>query len=294
MDLVASVSRSSGLEKDGDTLKDYKIQEEYLQFVEEKLAKLGPLADVERTDKRRNEEENILILFRKLREGVSSSNRQDAFALQVYEMSLFLSAIFESSKQLNSVIPQLAPLYQSTSSHPQSCRLAATLVSLVHYLVDSYPLQGVYQQHLDSIPSSFFPASSEAWKWMSALSKALRTHNYIGFEALSRSEAISSFCKDDGKMGVLAKPALLTTIEALRRKSRDTTWTILRSSYREWSCQPDYDVTRDWLERCLALRSVLDTAKDVSVEAWLRCREKEGHVRPKDGVEGRWLVYRQK
>ncbi|KAF8882027.1 hypothetical protein CPB84DRAFT_225698 [Gymnopilus junonius] len=37
MNLMASVSRSSGLEKDGDDLKNYNAQEEYRRFIQEKV-----------------------------------------------------------------------------------------------------------------------------------------------------------------------------------------------------------------------------------------------------------------
>ncbi|KAF9491774.1 hypothetical protein BDN71DRAFT_1497854 [Pleurotus eryngii] len=288
MELIASVSRSSGLEKDGDTLKDFKIQDDYLHFILKKVAQLSPLGNAERTDKRRNEEENVLILFRKLREGISSSNRQDAFTLNVYETSLFMAAIFDSQKQLNSIVPQLPSLHDSVS-------ITAHLISLVHYLTDQYPRQGVFQQHLDLLPSSFLPRDSEARKWITSVSTSLRTHNYVKFAELTHPDAFLHFVvgEADPSSSVnysAARLALQAVVDSLRRRSRDDTWSILRASYREWSCQDGCDWTRTWLEKCLVLRSVSPRGQNMTAEQWLEGHAKDGHVRPKEGIEGRWIV----
>ncbi|EAU86223.2 hypothetical protein CC1G_03434 [Coprinopsis cinerea okayama7 len=66
MELMASVSRSSGLERDGDDLKNYNIQQEYREFIQGKLdgfSKRYPL-EIRSADKQRIEaQENLLILF---------------------------------------------------------------------------------------------------------------------------------------------------------------------------------------------------------------------------------------
>ncbi|KAF4591017.1 hypothetical protein EYR40_009614 [Pleurotus pulmonarius] len=294
MELIASVSRSSGLEKDGDTLKDFKIQEDYLQFILKKVAQLSPLSTAERTDKRRNEEENVLILFSvyvlpgKLREGISSSNRHDPFTLKVYETSLFLAAIFGSKKQLNSIIPQLPSLHSSVSE-------AAHLVSLVHCLTEQYPRQGVFQQHFDLLPPSFLPRDSAARKWITSVAASLRTHNYVKFAELTHPDAFSHFTAGKASPSASADNstahlALQAVVDSLRRRSRDETWNILRTSYREWSCQHDYDYTRTWLEKSLVLTSVSPSGQNITAEQWLEGHTKDRHVRPKEGVDGRWIV----
>ncbi|KAL4259302.1 hypothetical protein AB1N83_010874 [Pleurotus pulmonarius] len=270
MELIASVSRSSGLEKDGDTLKDFKIQEDYLQFILKKVAQLSPLSTAERTDKRRNEEENVLILFRKLREGISSSNRQDPFTLKVYETSLFLAAIFDSQKQLNSVIPQLPSLHSSVS-------------------------EAAHLQHFDLLPPSFLPRDSAARKWITSVAASLRTHNYVKFAELTHPDAFSHFTAGKASPSPSADNstahlALQAVVDSLRRRSRDETWNILRTSYREWSCQHDYDYTRTWLEKCLVLRSVSPSGQNITAEQWLEGHTKDRHVRPKEGIDGRWIV----
>ncbi|PIL22744.1 transporter [Ganoderma sinense ZZ0214-1] len=127
MELIASVSRSSGLEKDGDALRDPKIQQEYRTFIQGKVDeywKRYPLSLDDSRDEtvaaarnRKENEENLLILFRKLREGLLSTNRRDAFALEVYETSLYLSVLFKSPVQTTSALSHLFPdLYISIAS----------------------------------------------------------------------------------------------------------------------------------------------------------------------------------
>ncbi|KAI0699956.1 hypothetical protein C8T65DRAFT_658729, partial [Cerioporus squamosus] len=136
MELIASVSRSSGLEKDGDALRDPKIQEEYRAFIQGKVDeywKKYPLRSHRASghedgdagaeaDARRNRmemEENLLILFRKLREGLLSIHRRDAFALEVYETSLHLSVLFKSPVQTTSTLSHLFPdLYVNIHPSP--------------------------------------------------------------------------------------------------------------------------------------------------------------------------------
>ncbi|RPD77598.1 hypothetical protein L226DRAFT_532370 [Lentinus tigrinus ALCF2SS1-7] len=156
MELIASVSRSSGLEKDGDALRDPKIQEEYRAFIQGKVDeywKKYPLrshrerADAEEdagaadADARRNRkemEDNLLIVFRKLREGVLSTQRRDAFALEVYETSLHLSVLFNSPVQTTSTLSHLFPdLYinvsPSTATTPSTSSTSASASPLSHH-----------------------------------------------------------------------------------------------------------------------------------------------------------------
>ncbi|KAJ2984610.1 hypothetical protein NUW54_g10448 [Trametes sanguinea] len=92
MELIASVSRSSGLERDGDALRDLKTQEEYREFIQSKVDEYwktyplegrrpGPVNGNPGLEQHKKEMEgNLLILFRKLREGLMSIQRRDAFA----------------------------------------------------------------------------------------------------------------------------------------------------------------------------------------------------------------------
>lgn len=208
--------------------------------------------------------------------------------VSVYETSLFLAAIFDSQKQLNSIVPQLPSLHNSVSK-------VAHLISLVHYLTDHYPRQGVFQQHLDLLPPSFLPRDSETRKWITSLSASLRTHNYVKFAELTNPDAFAHFVIDEADPSLSANDstaslALQAVVDSLRRRSRDDTWNILRTSYREWSCQHGDNWTRTWLERCLVLRSVSPLGQNTTVEQWLEGHAKDGHVRPKEGIDGRWII----
>ncbi|TFK91880.1 hypothetical protein K466DRAFT_283725 [Polyporus arcularius HHB13444] len=76
-------------------------------------------ADADAFRNRREMEENLLILFRKLREGLLSTHRRDAFALEVYETSLHLSVLFNSPVQTTSTLSHLFPdLYVTVNIRP--------------------------------------------------------------------------------------------------------------------------------------------------------------------------------
>ncbi|KAG6853931.1 hypothetical protein C0991_012423 [Blastosporella zonata] len=258
MELIASVSRSSGLEKDGDTLKDFKVQEEYRTFLQGKvgmpydrfstgLISLVQLDDVLEKHPRRpteteqeatsrvNAQENVLILFRKLREGISSSWRNDTFALEVYETSLYLAAVFESPKQTTAVIPHLLPSLYLTSSPPHKNRLITVLISLLHHLAITYPSQGTFRQFFDLIPTDFLPKSSAAHKWIRTLAKSLRTQNYATFEVLSRSASISRLFEgpEDPDLSGAMKPLSLSgrDSESLAHQALFTLVHLLRNKF---------------------------------------------------------------
>ncbi|KAI0770105.1 hypothetical protein C8Q74DRAFT_874095 [Fomes fomentarius] len=178
-------------------LRDPKIQEEYRAFIHDKVDEyrekypygLRPSRnsdaggeDEESHRNRREMEENLLILFRKLREGLLSTQRRDAFALEVYETSLHLSALFNSPVQITSALSQLTSnLYvpfpisrdpthcprppsgsgtkSSSTSNLEAARvprtaLASTLILLLHQLVQAYPSQTAFYTQLRQLHPS--------------------------------------------------------------------------------------------------------------------------------------------
>ncbi|KAF9046082.1 hypothetical protein BJ165DRAFT_1345419 [Panaeolus papilionaceus] len=306
MDLMASVSRSSGLEKDGDDLKNYKTQEEYREFIQEKLdahLKNHPWKTDETQDAKKQrlyEQENVLILFRKLREGVASSGRTDDFALEVYETSFFLSVIFQSPKQTTAIIQHLIPSPPSkTASFKTS--IFTPLCSLLHHLVASYPSQGTYHQHLDTIPESLLPRKSKHAIWLFDIAKSLRRRNYAKFAQLSSTKGLLSVLesrKDSGANSPDATrdtlkfndQALYLLLDSLRQKAGSNAWTILRASYRELSCDQANAGTKSWLINSLCLDSVSSFVVSTDLDEWLKEREKLGHLRAKEGLDGRWIV----
>ncbi|KAF5369397.1 hypothetical protein D9758_002495 [Tetrapyrgos nigripes] len=320
MENIASVSRSSGLQEDGDALKNFKTQEEYRVFIADKLTefwKRYPQAGSGTPSQQQIEvQENILILFRKLREGIVSSKRQDQFALEgkdkpgnlsIYETSLHLATLFHSPKQINSIIPHLVPdLYSQVAESRTQRRLASVLISLLHQLVQEFPSQGSYYTFLRSIPESLLPRKSEAYLWLDAIASTLRVHNHYKFERLTSPTSFSSFLADgldsaplENRVAALSISsqsendllikAFHSVIDDLRGKARESAWTVIRSAYREISCHTD-SPTREWLAQSLALRMVLSDNHSMTVDQWLQDKFSENHVRPKEGVEGRWII----
>ncbi|KAF8073892.1 hypothetical protein FPV67DRAFT_772970 [Lyophyllum atratum] len=311
MEHIASVSRSSGVEKDGDTLKDFKVQEEYRAFLQEKMGEVlnkyprRTIESEQETNQRINAQENVLILFRKLREGISSSRRNDAFALEVYETSLYLAAVFESPRQSTSIIPHLVPTLYLTSPPPYDNRLLTVLISLLHHLVTAYPSQSSFGQHFATIPADFLPEDSAPFKWITSLARSLRTQNYTAFELLTRPSRVSELLSGDddlssalkslsishGDSGTpLAYRAFYGLVHSLRDKTRAITWGIIRSAYRELSCSTEG--TQVWLKDSLCLRSVVPYGRDAGAEQWLEQQSSLGHTRQKEGVAGRWIIYK--
>ena len=124
--------------------------------------------------------------------------------------------------------------------------------------------------------------------------------NYAKFENLSakktvlevigESTAISAF--DDGNElnNDLGTRALLFLVDSLRRKAGDSAWDTIRSAYRELSCDPTSLGTTTWLRRSLCLESVVLDDYSCEIESWLEQKLPLGHVRRKEGVEGRWII----
>ncbi|PCH39921.1 voltage-gated potassium channel [Wolfiporia cocos MD-104 SS10] len=269
-ELIPSVSRSSGLDKDGDALREPKVQEEYRDFIQRKLEdywKRYPdwLSHAEVQRHGEAEQENILILFRKLREGLLSTKRSDAFAIEVYQTSLHLSILFRSPNQTTSILSHLLPLLfatkPSTASETVHSALPTTVLSLAHNLLVGYPSQSRYYEQLHSLPQAFFSRDSDAYRWLEDLARCTRTRNYARLDALtrrtafehliSRDEAMRSSGADDSATSAkggsptnmkpkpdLALEALCSLVEQLRGKARATSWLVIRSAYRELHCPP--------------------------------------------------------
>ncbi|KAH6912570.1 hypothetical protein BKA70DRAFT_1422148 [Coprinopsis sp. MPI-PUGE-AT-0042] len=297
MDLMASVSRSSGLEKDGDDLKNFRIQEEYREFVQGKLdayRKQFPL-EIRTHDKRRiDAQENVLILFRKLREGVFASKRRDGLALEVYETSFYLSVIFNSAKQIAAAMSHLVPdAYQTLTCPKPLCRPTVVL-SLLYHLVASYPSQASYHSHISAIPPSLLPRQSGAYSWIQSLASALRARNYSKFSQFYKKQSLAAIFEDSTPPGdksntQLVKVAILAILDDLRSKARDTSWAVLRSAYRELDTSADK--TSAWLTTSLSLQPLLVTDdRTWTAEGWLNEQSSRGHTRQKEGIQGKWII----
>lgn len=142
MEMMQSVSRSGGDGAEGDALKNWRTQEKYRQYIAEKVEshyrKYGtPLHTLpilpagsaigkdERKENRKGKElarageelesfGSLVLLFRKLREGVVASGRIDSFAIEVFESSARFAILSNNRPQLLSALSGLVPgLYKA-------------------------------------------------------------------------------------------------------------------------------------------------------------------------------------
>ncbi|KAK7048653.1 Pre-mrna-splicing factor cwc22 [Favolaschia claudopus] len=300
MELIASVSRSSGLQKDGDDLKNLDVQNEYWDYIAGKLNDLWenyprrvPESETQ-TRQRIDVQENVLILFRKLREGIIASRRVDSFALEVYETSLFLAILFDSPRHIGPVIPALTTYFHLPSTQPYPTCAETILVCLLHYLVAAHPSQREFHASLASMPNAFFPGDSAARIWITSLAGCIRSRNYAKLGKLTQITALpgdDARPESDGPGRPLSRKALYHLVDSLRSKTREMTWIVMRAAYRELFCQVDshWD-TRSWLERSLGLSSKVPGGHSLALDEWLISERDRGHVREKEGLEGRWIV----
>ncbi|VDB91848.1 unnamed protein product [Peniophora sp. CBMAI 1063] len=292
---IASVSRSSGLDKDGDALKDPVVQVEYRAFIQGKLDTYWerfPVgqrgSDTEIENHRKEVEGNILIQLRKLREGISATKRADEFAVEVYETSLYLSLIFRSTANLASIYSHLL--------HCLLVRSANTPIIWTYVLVQLRALvdRGASQKH-------FYQARTELLKdckpddalesWILGLAHSLHRNEGSRFEVLSRTrtalEVLPQRPPPPDSGPDLAVAALEGLLNDLREHARRSAWAVFRKSYREFGPS-----SRPWIGRLLLFDIDLPAGSD-ALDAWLSQCEKQGEIAPKAAVEGHWLIVKR-
>ncbi|KAK4690073.1 hypothetical protein P7C73_g28, partial [Tremellales sp. Uapishka_1] len=116
MEMLASVSRSGGDGKEGDALKDPETQVEFRRYIDERIEKHYQAFPTPRdcppprgaTDELESLG-SIVLLFRKVREGVVASHRHDAFAIEAFESSARMSILAGTRPQLLSALSGLVP-----------------------------------------------------------------------------------------------------------------------------------------------------------------------------------------
>ncbi|KAI9508877.1 hypothetical protein F5148DRAFT_997399, partial [Russula earlei] len=306
---VPSISRSSGLGRDGDTLKDHGFQDGYREFLQNKLDAYwkrygSPLNSAGPDSQKCEVESNILIQFRKLREGISSSRRHDQFAIEVYETSFRLSIIFHSHAQTTSIISPLLPdLYLSVTPPSQASSLTVLLASL-HSLERHYPSQRAFFDLIKSLPPSFTPRDDHQ-VWLRELSCSLRRSGYSQFRRLTQTATLARLATSETYNDAplpsgpdLTLLALQTLVTSLRDHFRLSIWSTVRGAYREFVL-PLSDTT-GWLSAVLLLEP--DTGRQGArkdddhdrVQLWFNSRESLGEVVRKDGTDGRWAVKTKK
>jgi len=221
-------------------------------------------------------------------------------------MSLYLAAAFQSPRQIISIVQHLVPTLYLASPPPHENRTLSILISLLHHLVVDYPSQKSYRQHLDTIPPTIFPRESVGFQWITSIAGSLRVQNYALFgRLLRRPMVLKAISNSDDDLVVVLKPlaisaqqeishtlpqqAILGLVDSLAQKSRTTTWEIIRSAYREISCNVS-EPEQGWLQRSLGLLPLAPYGRKMVGEEWLEGQEALGHTRRKEGVAGRWIV----
>lgn len=216
----------------------------------------------------------------------------------VYEKSLYLSVVFDSPVQTTSILSRLVPDIYSTIATPQPSRTTTVLILLLHHLIISFPSQQSYLDQVKYVVPNLLGRPSTAYLWISTLARSLRTLNFVQFERLSHPDAYehllpssrpitSSVVTPATVFHDLPRIAVHTLVSRLRLKARDEAWIVVRNAYRELSSS---DETQIWLGKRLFFDSFGCEATVVRFDEWVRERCRDGHLRPKEGVEGRWMV----
>lgn len=187
----------------------------------------------------------------------------------------------------------------------------SALTSLLHFLTVYYPSQSAYHQHLASIPEILLPRQSEVFMWLLSVTKSIRMRNYAKFSTLVHKAFVSNLLdtfkvnssapnsQESGpeselatspQTNGLARKAVCCLIDALKRNFSETSWGVIRSAYRELSCDQASRETKSWLKRTLNLASIGVENDDSCLEIWLGDKASAGQVRRKEGIEGRWII----
>ncbi|CAE6406836.1 unnamed protein product [Rhizoctonia solani] len=301
LEWLPSVSRSSGLEPNGDALRSFETQQEYWEFITEKVVNLEvPGRYIPKSSSERQEKEsNAMILLRKLREGFVATDRRDDFAVQVVEKSAYLSIIYNSPVNIASSFGYLLDVYTVNPETANTLKLnkaAVGLLQFLHTLVDEFPSQKVSHRLIIGFDAqTCLPRSSAEWSVASDIASALRRNNWWALEKLTSSTVVDERLKnepwtkstsDSGEsnsesdiiFSELPSRALSHLLEQLRAKVRSSAWPVLRSAYRQVVKEP-------WLERSLLL-------PNEGIAEFMRAAVENSEAVPKDAVTGVWILRR--
>lgn len=207
----------------------------------------------------------------------------------VYELSLRISAIFESPVQTTATLSYLLPnFYLEAGPSTRNLRSSSVVIALLHQLL-SNPSHISFRHQLHTFPASLLPSDSSLYLWISSLALAIRSCNYAKVELLSRRSSFLPLLDDcshsfDQEGVNLSAAAVCVLVDSLGDKLRPRSWLVIRTAYREFNCTSD-STTANWLSRSLILKQSHDSA-----EGWLRSKSKDGDVKPKEDAEGKWTI----
>jgi len=245
-----------------------------------------------------NKGENLMLLTRKLREGILASRRTDGFAIEVYETSFYLAIIFDSASYAISTSSHLLSSLYPPLVHtepPEDDRTLVVTLSLLRHLCHSPISQTRFWKELSAARrSSFLCPSTSQYEWIYGIATALRYHNYIALDRLSRSPGAPSSTLSSVTHSPLAMHAVERMLERLRISARASCTAVLRRAYVDFHDVPD---TCEWLCRVACLKATPRNETDGAVrpqsevDRWFEKLCTEGQFRRKDDITPqRWVV----
>jgi len=300
-------------------LKQPKVQDAYWETIQSKLADHWKRRYQMKESLRKENESNLLLHLRKLREGILSSKREDLFALAVYETSFYLAIVFDAPVQIAASQAHLVKLFDllslpsdlssSSSLHRKATALLVT--SSLLSLTIAYPSQSSYYRNLEA--SRKLPQSPndkvdvDCSSWIRSLRISLSLRNYAQSQRLTSSRQVNSVVdqlvssessdKDNTALDDLLRQVIFKLVDSLRHKLRESSWQILRSAYRELTVSSANDdlANSAWTGRALFFDIVDSDSKSMSrLDIWTQQKVSEGQLIGKEGVNGRWIICRNK
>jgi len=302
-------------------LKQRSVQDAYWDSIQLKLADYWKRQCQMKDLLRKENQSNLLLHLRKLREGIISSEREDVFALTVYEASFYLAIAFDSPVQIAASQAHLIKLFgllrrpfdlSSSSSLHRKATIFLVISSLLS-LVEAYPSQNSYFRNIEasrSLPQSpNDKVDIDCLAWIHSLRSALNTHNCVQSQRLTSSRRVNhivdqliSGSPDNGNPALDGpmRQVVFKLVDSLREKLRESAWQTLRTAYRELivSTADGNDLANSaWAGRALFFDVVETDDKLASMsglEIWTRKKAGEGELVEKAGANGRWVICRNK
>lgn len=191
--------------------------------------------------------------------------------------------------------------------------IAFLVTSSLLNLAEAYPSQSSYYRNLDA--SRNLPQSPndemviDCLGWIHSLRSSLNTRNYVQSQRLTDSRRVNSIVDklvlseasdndNAAPLDDLLTKVIYKLIDSLRDKLRESAWQVLRVAYRELTVSVANDVdlaNSGWAGRALFFDVVESDSKSLSgLEMWTQQKVSEGQLLEKAGVDGRWVICRNK
>ncbi|CED82251.1 SAC3/GANP/Nin1/mts3/eIF-3 p25 [Phaffia rhodozyma] len=281
MEHIASISRSGGHAPNEDALTHYSTQESFRAFIQSKLTKLYEKYPAFQQSFRtisRDERDlfysitDILLLFRKLREGLIASRRTDKFSVEVYETSARLALLITDHAQLVSSLSKLIPdLYlaskpahstENLDTDGRSLYVQIYLIYQLSYLRSPPAFLSILRSFPSKFKQSLEPNTLQLplriWS-LSNSSSYRRLFSLFNSRSLSPEQTSLSDEKQirSSNLDILIQ----RTLDLGLLQWREGAWAILRTAYKE--CPETF------------IKDALGFRTDVEIETvreWLKAR----------------------